>query len=111
MTSESLTKTLSLLIKLEWGVDIFNVDAPFISTTNRKGLPITIACSVVSHRSGVMPKQTFDTNPDFLLIYIDNKLGNNLVMLSNKTTKKLISRDVSMREIANGIIYKNQIEG
>lgn len=110
MNVESLTKTLSLLIKLEWGVDVFNVDAPFISTTNRKGLPITIACSVVSQRSGIIPQQTFDTNPDFLMIYIDNKLGNNLVMLSNKTTKKLISRDVSMREMANGIIYKNQIE-
>lgn len=110
MTSESLTKTLSLLIKLEWGVDIFNVDAPFISTTNRSGTPITIGCLVVSHNEGTIPQQNLNKNPDFLMIYIDNKAGNNLVMLSNKTTKKLMSRDVTMREMANGIIYKNQIE-
>lgn len=110
MNVESLTKTLWFLIKLEWGVDVFNVNAPFISTTNREGLPITIACSIVSHIDGVIPQQTFESNPDFLMIYIDNKLGNNLVMLSNKTTKKLMSRELSMREMANGIIYKNQIE-
>ena len=110
MTSESLTKTLSLLIKLEWGVDIFNVDAPFISTTNRSGKPITIGCLVVSHKGGIIPRQTLNKNADFLMIYIDNKAGNNLVLLSNKTTKKLLSRDVSMREMANGIIYKNQME-
>lgn len=110
MTSESLTKTLSLLIKLEWGVDIFNVDAPFISTTNRSGRPITIGCLVVSHKDGVIPQQNLNKNPDFIMIYIDNKSGNNLVMLSNKITKSLMSRDVSMREMANGIIYKNKIE-
>lgn len=110
MTSESLTKTLSLLIKLEWGVDIFNVDAPFISTTNRSGKPITIGCLVVSHQGGIIPRQTLNKKADFLMIYIDNKVGNNLVLLSNKTTKKLLSRDVSMREMANGIIYKNQME-
>lgn len=110
MSPESLTKTLSLLIKLEWGVDILKVDAPFISTTSKKGTPITIGCSVVSHDDGVIRQQKFRRKPNYLMLYIDNKSGNNLIMLSSKATDKLVTRDVSMRELAQSILYKNELE-
>jgi hypothetical protein len=110
MSPESLTKTLSLLIKLEWGVNILKVDAPFISTTSKNGEPIDIGCAVVSHSDGVIHQLKFKRKPNYLMLYIDNKSGNNLILISNKATDKLLTRDVSMRELAQSILYKNEIE-
>ena len=44
------------------------------------------------------------------MIYITNKSGNNLILLNNATTKKLMRSPLKMREVAQGIVYKNEIE-
>ena len=109
MNSTLLTKSVGALVKLEWGVQI-SFDPPFLTGTN-KGKPFKIYCGAVEHINGVIPQvHLMSQDVTNIILLILNKTGNNLVMLSNQTTKKLLTQDVSMRELANGIIYKNEIE-
>lgn len=108
MNHESLTKTLGLLIGIEWGVGV-EFNPPFVCG-KLKGKQFKVHCSDVEHESGVIKKINTDSSTTNFMILIRNKAGNNLVMLSKNTTKKLMSRDVSMRELSTGIVYKNEIE-
>ena len=109
MTSNHLTKSLGLLIRLEWGVKV-KFNPPFLTGVSKKGNPFKILCKSVSHDDGIIRKINTDSDVSHLFLHIQNKSGNNLVILSNRTTNKLLMRDVSMREMANGIVYKNELE-
>ena len=108
MNSNQLTKSLGLLVGIEWGVRV-KFNPPFL-TGIIKNQPFKIHCEAVSHIDGNINKIPTDSDVTNLMILILNKSGTNLVMLSSNTTKKLLIRDVSMRELASGIIYKNEIE-
>lgn len=110
MKSESLTKILSLLIKLEWGVDILDVDAPFILTKSKKGEEIRIGCNAVEHTGGLIPQCAYLREPDYLMILITNKSGNNTIMLNKAGTQRLLKGSVHMKELVPYILYKNETE-
>jgi hypothetical protein len=108
MNQEGLTKTLSLLIKLEWGVDV-KVDSPFIFTKSKKGQPITIGCTTTNHNQGVLPKIDI-SGADYLFVLIMNKSGNNLVLLNKSGSLRVSREDVSMVDLVQYIIYKNEVD-
>jgi hypothetical protein len=108
MNSNQLTKSLGLLVGIEWGVRV-NFNPPFL-TGIIKNQPFKIHCESVSHIDGYIKRIKTDSDTTNFMVLILNKSGNNLVMLSSNTTKKLLTKDVSMRELASGIIYKNEIE-
>lgn len=108
MSPEGLTKTLSLLIKLEWGVDV-KVDSPFIFSKSKKGQPIKIGCISVQQSNGIIPKVSIG-EADYLFVHISNKSGNNLVMLNVSGSAKLRQQDISMVDLVPHILYKNEID-
>tara|TARA_R110000744_G_scaffold279186_4_gene391424 strand:- start:23088 stop:23417 length:330 start_codon:yes stop_codon:yes gene_type:complete len=108
MKAESLTKTLGLLVGVEWGVGV-EFSPPFICG-KLKSNRFKIHCEAVNHVNGTIPRVLTDTDTTNLMVLILNKSGNNLVMLSSKTSKKLSAGELTMREMSEGIIYKNEIE-
>ena len=109
MTSNHLTKSLGLLIRLEWGVKV-KFNPPFLTGVSRKGNLFKIHCESVSHSDGKIKKINTDSDVSHLFLHINNKSGNNLILLSGNKSKELLTRDVSMRELASGIVYKNELE-
>ncbi len=108
MRSDKLTKILSLLVKLDLGVGL-DIQPPFL-TGKVNDRAYTILCKEVSHKDGVISKIKSPVVPTNIFLYIKNKEGNNIILLSTKTSNKLLQRDVSMRELAQGIFYKNEME-
>lgn len=105
---EPLAKALGLLVGIEWGVGV-KFNPPFLSG-KLKGVQFRIQVNAVTHEDGVIKKLPSDDAVSNFMLYIENKSGNNVVLLSSNTSKKLMQRDLTMREMSNGIIYKNEID-
>jgi len=108
MNTDKLTKVLSLLVRLDLGVRV-KIQPPFL-TGKVNDNDYNMLCLEVSHVDGKIKKVTTPTDITNIFLYINNKSGNNIVLLSTNTTKKLMTRDVSMYEISQGILYKNEME-
>jgi len=108
MKSESLVKVLGLLVRLDLGVGV-EFQPPFL-TGKVNDRDYKILCAEVQHVDGNIKMLTSPSHITNLFLYINNKKGNNIVLLTTKTTHKLLMRDVSMIELADGIMYKNEME-
>jgi hypothetical protein len=108
MKTDKLTKILSLLVKLDLGVGL-DIQPPFL-TGKVNDRAYTILCKEVSHKDGTISKVKSPVVPTNIFLYIKNKQGNNIILLSTKASNKLLQRDVTMRELAQGIFYKNEME-
>lgn len=109
MNDFKLSQTLGLLVGLEWGVKVYFDSPPYLQGKN-KNKPFKILCKSVEHAHGYLPRVGGDKDTTNLMLYISNKSGNNLVLLNTATTKKLMRNPLKMREVAQGILYKNEIE-
>lgn len=108
MNERKLTKLLSLLVRLDLGVGV-DIQPPFLTGfINDKYYKIK--CVETSHTDGKIKMIDVPKNVTNLFLYINNKKGNNIVLITTKGTKKLRSQDVSMKELADYIIYKNEME-
>ncbi len=109
MIGYKLSQVLGLLVGLEWGVKVY-FDSPNYLEGDNKGKRFKILCKSVEHAHGYLPRIGGDKDTTNLMIYITNKSGNNLILLNNATTKKLMRNPLKLREVAQGIVYKNEIE-
>lgn len=108
MKPDKLTKMLALLLRLDMGVGV-DIQPPFLTGfINDKHYKIK--CVEVEHANGKIKKQEAKTPVTNLFLYINNKKGNNIVLITSKGTNKLLSQDITMNELADYILYRNEME-
>lgn len=109
MNDFKLSQTLGLLVGIEWGVKVYFDSPPYLQG-KIKGKPFKILCKSVEHAHGYLPRISGDADTTNLMVLVTNKSGNNLILLSTATSRKLMRNPLKVREVAQGILYKNEIE-
>lgn len=108
MKTDKLTKVLGLLFRLDMGVGT-EFHPPFLTGVINDN-QYKIMCVEVEHINGKIKQLKAPTHITNLFLYINNKKGNNIVLITTKGTNKLLQQDVSMIELSDYILYKNEME-
>jgi hypothetical protein len=98
---------------MEWGLSEVKLTSPSSFTARTKGEVVKFVCTICSHTNFevfIPPIECYTLQSEFLLMLIDNKAGDNFIVLSGNDMHKYSGKMVSFETLAPMIKRKARFE-
>lgn len=98
---------------MEWGLSDVKITSPSSFTAKTKGEAMKFVCTICSHTDfdvTIPPIDGYSLQSEFLLMLIDNKVGDNFIVLTGNDIHKYSGKKASFETLAPMIKRKARFE-